>query len=109
MRERPLKNVGLHLAAQTPIGAMGLLDYLIVTSDTVGHGFQQLARYLRLLTGAPFLLELREDQDPILAVYHVDSSATFGVEYSIALTVSTFARRPATAQVRVRQLHAPTR
>jgi len=88
LRERPLKNVGLRLAAQTPIGAMGLLDYLIVTSDTVGRGFQQLARYLRLLTGAPFLLELREDQDPILAMYHVDSSnATFGVEYSVALTV----------------------
>jgi AraC-like DNA-binding protein len=88
MRERPLKNVGLRLAAQTPIGAMGLLDYLIVTSDTVGHGLQQLARYLRLLTGAPFLLELREDQDPILAVHHVDASAaTFGVEYSVALTV----------------------
>jgi AraC-like DNA-binding protein len=88
LRERPLKNVGLRLATQTPIGAMGLLDYLIVTSDTVGHGFQQLARYLRLLTGAPFLLELREDQDPILAVYHVDASAaTFGVEYSVALTV----------------------
>lgn len=29
---------------------MGLLDYLIVTSDTVGQGFKQLARYLRLLT-----------------------------------------------------------
>jgi AraC-like DNA-binding protein len=88
LRERPLKNAGLRLAAQTPIGAMGLLDYLIVTSDTVGQGFKQLARYLRLLTGAPFLLELREDQDPVLVVYHVDSSAaTFGVEYSIALTV----------------------
>ena len=41
-----------------------------------------------MLTGAPFLLELREDGDPVLVVYHGDASAgTFGLEYSVALTV----------------------
>ena len=88
LRDRPLKNVGVCLATQTPIGAWGLLDYLILTSDSVGQGLSQLARYLRMLTGAPFLLELREDGDPVLVVYHGDASAgTFGLEYSVALTV----------------------
>src|SRR5712691_9926012 len=50
LRERPLKNVGLRLAVQRPTGALGLLDYLIVTSGSVGEGWKQAARYLRLLT-----------------------------------------------------------
>ena len=87
LRERPLKNVGLKLAAQTPVGALGLLDYLVLTSDTVGNGLEQLATYLRALTGAPFLLELHEDEDPIRVVYLVDAGvATFGIEYSLCLT-----------------------
>src|SRR6185295_10142337 len=86
--KKPLKNVGLRLATETPIGAHGLLDYLILTSDSVGEGWKQVARYLRLLTGAPFLVELRDDEDPVRVVYHVDPSvATFGVEYSVALAV----------------------
>jgi AraC-like DNA-binding protein len=88
LRKQPLKNVGLRLAVETPIGAHGLFDYLILTSESVGEGWRQAARYLRLLTGAPFLVELRDDEDPIRVVYHVDASvATFGVEYSIALAV----------------------
>jgi AraC-like DNA-binding protein len=88
LRNKPLKNVGSRLAAETPIGAHGLLDYLILTSDTVGEGWKQASRYLRLLTGAPFLVELRDDEDPVRVVYHVDASVpTFGVEYSIALAV----------------------
>jgi hypothetical protein len=95
MRERPLKNVGLRLAAQTPIGAMGLLDYLIVTSDTIGHGLQQLARYLRLLM-IPFLLELREDR-PHPRVCHA-SIRDLRVENSI-VTRLHIRERPAIAQL----------
>jgi AraC-like DNA-binding protein len=88
LRTRPLKNVGLRLAAETPIGAHGLLDYLILTSDSVGEGWKQAARYLRLLTGAPFVVQLRDDEDPVRVVYLVDPSVpTFGVEYSVALGV----------------------
>jgi AraC-like DNA-binding protein len=88
LRKKPLKNVGLRLALETPIGAHGLLDYLILTSDSVGEGWKQAARYLRLLTGAPFLVELRDDEDPVRVVYHVDASVpAFGVEYSVAVGV----------------------
>lgn len=88
LRERPLKNLGVWLASRTPIGAHGLLDYLIMTADTVGQGLRNLAQYLRVLTGAPFLLELREQADPVLVMYHADAAAAaFGVEYSVALNV----------------------
>src|SRR6187397_1545244 len=41
LRQRPLANLGLRLAAETPIGASGLLDYLILTAPTVGDGLTQ--------------------------------------------------------------------
>jgi AraC-like DNA-binding protein len=88
MRERPLHNLGMHLAAQTPIGAFGLLDYLVLTADTVADGWTLLARYLRRLAGAPFVLELRDDRDPIECVFRPDPSvAPAGTEFAIALAV----------------------
>ena len=53
MRTRPLKNLGMKLAAETPIGAFPLLDYLIVTCETVAQGVHQLSRYFRL-NDAPY-------------------------------------------------------
>ena len=52
-------NLALRLAMVVPIGAYPLLDYLVVTSDSVGEGLQQLARYFRLV-GNPVVLEARE-------------------------------------------------
>src|SRR5262245_7662414 len=46
---RPLKNLWTKLGTETPLGAFALLDYLIITSDTVGSGFEQEARYFRLV------------------------------------------------------------
>ena len=59
-QQRFTPNLGLELARMTPIGAYPLLDYLVVTSDTVGSGVQQLARYLRLV-GNPVDLEVRDE------------------------------------------------
>lgn len=53
MRTRPVKNLGIKVAAETPIGAFQLLDYLIVTSENAGQGMRQLARYLRLSLRLP--------------------------------------------------------
>jgi hypothetical protein len=55
-----LKNMWTRLAAETRLGAFRLLDYLILTSDTIGDGFKQNARYFGLV-GAPFLLDIREE------------------------------------------------
>ena len=88
--ERPLKNLGVRLAAETPLGAFPLLDYLVLTCDTVGEGFAQLARHVRL-TGAPFVLELRDEEDPVRVVYLCDSPAAhWGIEYSVTLSVLHF-------------------
>src|SRR5215475_8005830 len=62
--ERFTPNLGLKLAQLTPIGAYPLLDYLILTSDTVAAGVHQLSRYFRI-TGSPVVLEIQKDGDLI--------------------------------------------
>src|SRR5260221_3293955 len=51
-RERFTRNLAVLLATETRIGSYPLLDYLVVTSESVGAGVVQLARYLRLV-GTP--------------------------------------------------------
>jgi AraC-like DNA-binding protein len=85
MQQRPLKNIGVRIAAETPIGAFPLLDYLVVSSNTVGEGIQQLARYFRLV-GNPCELIVREDENPI-RVAAVPEDNSFGVEFVLALMV----------------------
>jgi AraC-like DNA-binding protein len=84
---RPLKNLWTRLAAETPLGTFRLLDYLILTSDTVGDGFKQNARYFGLV-GAPFVLDIRDDEDPIRVIFvnsgHVPAES---VEYGVTLDV----------------------
>src|SRR5258708_56895 len=55
-------NLALALARLTPMGAWLLLDYLVLTSDTVGAGVRQLAHYFRL-TGNAIVLDVHEDTD----------------------------------------------
>jgi AraC-like DNA-binding protein len=85
MKQQPLKNLPIRLAAETPIGAFALLDYLVVTSETVAAGLKQLARYLRLV-GAPYALELREEENPVQVVYQ-SSENNFGVDFGLAVTI----------------------
>lgn len=85
MRTRPLKNLGMRLAAETPIGAFPLLDYLIVTCENVAQGVNQLARYFRL-NDAPYTLEIRVNEDPICIIFHSSrDSLTF--EFGVSLVV----------------------
>lgn len=85
LRLRPAKNLGMQLARVTPLGAYPLLDYLVLTSDTVGAGITQLARYFRLV-GSPTTFQLLEEADRTTTV--LDSGGIhFGVEYTIALMV----------------------
>jgi AraC-like DNA-binding protein len=83
MRERPLANLAARLAAATPIGAFPLLDYLIVTSDSVGAGLQQFARYARL-AGSPVRPRPDSTADPIRVVYEGDFNP-FAFEFGITL------------------------
>ncbi len=85
MRTRPLTNLGMKMAAETPIGAFPLLDYLIVTCESVAHGVSQLSRYFRL-NDAPYTLEIRENEDPIRIIFHsIRDSLAF--EFGVSLVV----------------------
>jgi AraC-like DNA-binding protein len=86
--ERFTPNLGLKLAQVTPIGSFPLLDYLILTSDTVGAGVHQLARYFRI-TGSPLVVVLEDDRAPI-RVRLTGESQAFSVEYFFALMVLHF-------------------
>jgi len=58
--KRHIKNLALQLVLRTPVNSP-LLEYLIVSSDTVEHGLQRLARYLRLLN--PYIRILVDETD----------------------------------------------
>jgi AraC-like DNA-binding protein len=87
---RPMKNLWTKLGAVTPLGAIPLLDYLIITSDNVGRGVEQEARYFRLV-GAPFVIDIRQDEDPVRVMYVMTSTVPpHTVEYSAILTLQGF-------------------
>jgi len=85
-RTRFTPNLGLELARLTPMGTNPLLDYLVVTSDTVGSGVHQLARYLRLI-GNPVVLDVHDEHDDDIRVEMANGAAPFSVEYVAALMV----------------------
>ena len=82
---RRLPNLALRLAAETPLGAFPLLDFLVVSSETVGEGYEQLARYLALV-GNPTALEISAREDPIRVVAS-SPGVPFAVEYVLSLAV----------------------
>jgi AraC-like DNA-binding protein len=87
-RQRPLKNPGVRVAAVTPIGAFPLLDYVVVTCDTVGGAIGQLARYFRLVD-APHVLHFQDGEDPIRVVLESRDghNSPFGFEFGVALNL----------------------
>jgi AraC-like DNA-binding protein len=87
-QEQFTPNLGLEVARMTPIGAYPLLDYLVLTSDTVGAGARQLVHYLRLI-GSPVAITLHEDEDPI-RVEVPGTPAPFSVEYNASMMVLHF-------------------
>jgi AraC-like DNA-binding protein len=81
-RERHTPNLALALAQRTPIGAWPLLDYLVVTSDTVGAGVRQLPRYFRLV-GNPVTITIHEAAESVRV--ELSASIPFAIEYDTAL------------------------
>src|SRR5207248_3047233 len=89
-RERRVKNLALSIAVETPIGAYPLLDYLVCSSDSVGEGLKQLARYLDLVNPSVRLF-FREQEDPIRVLVEglIDP---FTVELTVSLSVLRLSR-----------------
>jgi AraC-like DNA-binding protein len=81
---RPMRNLSLHLAQHVPIGAFPLIDYLVVTAETVGDGLKQLGRYFKLSEGH-IRFEFYEDDDPIRVV--LDSPIGFNLEFLLSIGI----------------------
>jgi AraC-like DNA-binding protein len=89
-RERRVKHLALRIAAETPIGAYPLLDYLVSSAESVGEGLKQLARYLDLVNPTVRLV-FREEEDPIRVLVE-GSIDPFTVELTVSLSVLRVSR-----------------
>ena len=107
-KERRVPNLPLQLAVHTPVGANPLLDYLIVSADSVGAGLHRLARYLGLVNRG-IGLAVRESSSPVRVVVERARGA-FETELTVALSLLRFRKetdgQPAPS---VRELHPRAR
>lgn len=84
-QQRFTPNLPLELARVTPIGAYPLLDYLVLTSETVAAGLHQLARYNRII-GSPVDVECREKADGV-QICMPKAAGAFSIEFVASLMV----------------------
>jgi AraC-like DNA-binding protein len=84
-KEQRVPNLGARLAAATPIGAFPLLDYLVVSADTVGGALEQLVEYFHLV-GAPVALTVVHDNGSSRLLVERATDA-FSEQYDTAIAV----------------------
>lgn len=85
MQTRPIKNLGLKLAAETPMGAFPLLDYLVLSCENVSKAVHQLARYFHLVE-APCVLDI-QDSGNLIHVHYQGRDAAVAFEFGITLAL----------------------
>ena len=90
LRERRVPNLAVQLAVHTPVGVTPLLDYLIVSSDSVAQGLERLTRYLRLVNPR-VRLSIDAARDPVRVIVE-RSSGPFETELTVSLSVVRFMR-----------------
>jgi AraC-like DNA-binding protein len=83
--ERRVPNLGARLGSVTPIGTYPLLDYLVVTTDTVGEALDQLVRYFHL-ADAPSTFAVVHDADAVRLLVQPGADA-FIAQYETSLAV----------------------
>jgi AraC-like DNA-binding protein len=83
-QERFCPNLALELARATDLGAWPLLDYLVLTTDTVGAAVHQLARYFRL-HDEPVVINVCEEVEPIRV--GMTGVSPFAIEFEAALII----------------------
>jgi len=64
LAERRVPNLAAHLGWNLAMGTFPLLDYLVLSTDTVDDALRQLQRYFHL-TGSPAALEIAADADGV--------------------------------------------
>jgi len=99
--QQQVRNLALQLAVRTPIGVTPLLDYMIVSSNTVGEGLHRLARFLRLVNPR-IRLAVDEASNPVRVVVERAHGA-FEVELTVSLSVLRLKRETGG---RLQPLHA---
>ena len=87
--QRRVLNLPLQLALRTPVGTTPLLDYLIVSSDSVGQGLERLARYLRLVNPGIDLV-IQEGSDLSRVVVERAAGGPFEIELTVAMSILRF-------------------
>jgi Arabinose-binding domain of AraC transcription regulator, N-term len=92
LQKRPLKNLGTRIAAETPIGAFPLIDYLVLTSESVGQGLKKLSQYFRLVD-FPVFLNIQEEESSVQILYEGPPSP-FGFESESAFAFFISVKRP---------------
>lgn len=84
--------VAIHVARAIPFGAFDVLDYLAVTSPTVGQGISRASRYFRLVHDQ-VSLEIETSGD-VSRVHYRFSGESFGAErYSSEFTLACMVLR----------------
>jgi AraC-like DNA-binding protein len=78
-----IPNLPAHLAYHTPMGSSPLLDYLVLTTDTVGDALKQLCRYFHM-TSAPDSLEVVEEKECVRLIL-TPGLEPFAAQYSTAI------------------------
>ena len=85
LAQRRVPNVAARMAFETPMGAFPLLDYLVLTTDTVGDALKQLQQFLHV-TAAPVRLELVAARDGTRLVVHPGADP-FTSQYETAMVL----------------------
>ncbi len=89
-QERRVRNLALQIALRIPFGTTPLLEYLIVSSDSVEQGLHRLTRYVRLFNPSIHVV-VNDKHEPARVV--VDSGGDpFLSEFIVALSVLRFMR-----------------
>jgi AraC-like DNA-binding protein len=90
LEERRVQNLPLKLALRTPVGPSDMLDYLIVSSESVGQGLHRVARYLRLVNPG-IRVQVEDSHDPVRVVVE-RSAGDFEAELTVSLSMLRFRR-----------------
>ena len=85
LTERYTPNIGAHLASMTPLGSFPLIDYLVVTTDTVGDAIEQLARYFHIVN-TPITWSVVHDTD-VARVVVLANDNVFAEQFETSLAV----------------------
>lgn len=89
-RERRVRNLALQLGQRTPVGANPLLDYLIVSSDSVAEGLDRLTRYL-VVVNPSVSVAVRPARGGVRVVVERAQTPFFS-ELTVSLSVIRFIR-----------------